>query len=78
MGPEGYPGLIVNGGLTALMLLEMVKPIAGRPLHHMDVRNRRPLVCGQPARLCAAAAGEGWALWAEDECGRMALEASAA
>jgi 3-methylfumaryl-CoA hydratase len=77
-GTEGYPGLIVNGGLTALLLLELVKVAAGRPLTAMSVRNRKPLICGRPARLCAAAAGDGWALWAEDSNGRMALEAHAA
>jgi len=76
-GPEGYPGVIVNGGLTALLLLEMVKAIAGRPMTEIKVRNRRPLICGRPAKLCAAQSDEGWALWAEDEQGRMALEASA-
>jgi 3-methylfumaryl-CoA hydratase len=77
-GAEGYPGLIVNGGLTALLLLELVKELAGRSLRTMSVRNRRPLICGRPARLCVAPAGEGWDLWAEDETGRMALEAHAA
>jgi 3-methylfumaryl-CoA hydratase len=77
-GTEGYPGLIVNGGLTALLLLELVKVAAGRPLTAMSVRNRKPLICGRPARLCAAAAGDGWDLWAEDSNGRMALEAHAA
>ena len=78
---EGYPGLIVNGGLIALMLLEFVRDVAGRTLRAMSVRNRAPLICGRPARLCVAPAGEGaeegWTLWAEDEAGRLALEASA-
>lgn len=79
---EGYPGLIVNGGLTALLLLELGKEALGRPLAGLQVRNRRPLICGRPARLCAAPvcaerAGDGLALWAEDEGGRLALEASA-
>ncbi|MEJ1978335.1 MAG: hypothetical protein WDN49_21590 [Acetobacteraceae bacterium] len=77
-GQEGYPGLIVNGGLTALLLLELCKEAAGRPLADMKVRNRRPLICGNPIRLCASPAADGWALWAEDAQGRMALEASAA
>ncbi len=76
-GPEGYPGLIVNGGLTALLLLEMVKAIAGKPMTDIKMRNRRPLICDHRAKLCAAPSGDGWLLWAEDELGRMALEASA-
>ncbi|WP_158743803.1 acyl-CoA dehydrogenase [Acidisphaera sp. L21] len=77
-GPEGYPGLIVNGGLTALLLLELLKHSAGRDLTSLDVRNRRPLICGRPARLCVAPAAAGWTMWAEDDHGRIALEASAA
>ncbi len=76
-GQEGYPGLIVNGGLTALLLLEMAKQVATRDLTRLNVRNRRPLLCGHPARLCVAPDGEGWVLWAEDDEGRMALEANA-
>ena len=79
---EGYPGLIVNGGLTALLLLELFKEAAGCEPAVMTVRNRLPLLCGRPARLCAApglgGAAEGWSLWAEDEHGSLALEASAA
>ncbi len=73
---EGYPGLIVNGGLTGLLLLELFKQAAGRDPRDTAVRNRRTLICGRPIRLCAAPDGEGWALWVEDEAGRVALEAS--
>jgi 3-methylfumaryl-CoA hydratase len=75
---EGYPGLIVNGGLTALLLLELAKDAAGQAFAELKVRNRRPLICGRPATLCATRSSEGWTLWAEDDQGRMALEASAA
>lgn len=74
---EGYPGLVVNGGLTALLLLELFKQAAGRDPASMTVRNRLPLICNRPARLCATPASDGWALWAEDEHGKTALEASA-
>lgn len=77
-GEEGYPGLIVNGGLTMLLLLEKVKEVAGRPLRSVDVRNRRPLVCGKAAWLCLTPSEPGWALWAENERGHVALEASVA
>jgi 3-methylfumaryl-CoA hydratase len=75
-GTEGYPGLIVNGGLTALLALELGKQAMGRAPVAMQVRNRRPLICDRPARLCAAPAEAGFALWAEDDKGRVALEAS--
>ena len=49
----------MNGGLTALLLLELFKVAAGRSPTRLSVRNRRPLFCGRPLRLCAAPAGEG-------------------
>ena len=75
---EGYPGLIVNGGLTALLLLELLKEASGAAPAAFAVRNRRPLICGRPARLCVAQAASGWTLWAADERGRVALDATAA
>jgi 3-methylfumaryl-CoA hydratase len=75
-GTEGYPALIVNGGLTALFALELGKQAMGRAPVAMQVRNRRPLFCDRPARLCAAPNENGFALWAEDDKGRVALEAS--
>ncbi|MDR3536276.1 MAG: hypothetical protein P4L71_07225 [Acetobacteraceae bacterium] len=76
-GTEGYPALIVNGGLTMLLLIEMLKAVVPAPLRLTTARNRRPLFCGRPLRLCIAPAATGWSLWAEDDKGRIALEASA-
>ncbi len=75
-GQEGYPGLVVNGGLTGLLLLELFKQAAGRPPRETAVRNRGMLVCGRPIRLCASPAEAGWSLWVEDDSGRVALEAT--
>ncbi|MGX9962026.1 FAS1-like dehydratase domain-containing protein [Roseomonas sp. F4] len=78
---EGYPGLVVNGGLTTMMLLEagLRHAPAGARLHSTDIRTLRPLSCGRPARLAGAAPdGEGGQLlWAEDESGAMALRIQA-
>lgn len=73
---EGYPALVMNGGLTALLLLEHVKRAARQDPPAWIVRNRRPLFCGDTARLCAAPAGEGWTAWAETPKGLVAAEAS--
>jgi hydroxyacyl-ACP dehydratase HTD2-like protein with hotdog domain len=73
---EGYPGPVVNGGLTALLLLELGKQASGRPPKEMTARNRRLLICGRPIRLCAAVSDDGCTLWAENEAGQIALEAS--
>ncbi|KMO11692.1 hypothetical protein, partial [Methylobacterium platani] len=62
-------------GLTALLVLELVREAAGRPPAAFDYRMRRPLLCGRPIRLCARAEPDGWHAWAEDETGAIALEA---
>lgn len=69
-GEEGYPALVVNGGLTTLMLLEAAARRAdGRPLLRYAARTARPLFCGRAATLN----GAGAALWAADADGALAL-----
>ncbi|MFH6786887.1 MULTISPECIES: hypothetical protein [Methylobacterium] len=72
---EGYPALVVNGGLTALLVLDLVRHAAGREPAVFACRMRRPLFCGRPMRLCASPDPEGWRAVAEDETGAVALEA---
>jgi 3-methylfumaryl-CoA hydratase len=74
---EEYPDLVVNGGLTTLLLLEFFKAVAGRQPSFVSTRNVRPLYCGRPMRLKGKEEGASWALWAENEQGRSALEARA-
>lgn len=76
-GVEDYPALVVNGGLTALLLFELFRRVARRDPVATSARNLRPLFCGRPTRLCARRDSDGWALFAVDEQGRMALEARA-
>jgi 3-methylfumaryl-CoA hydratase len=75
---EGYPALVVNGGLTALFLLELFRRQADREPRLMTARNVRALYCGHPAKLHAQRDGAAWRLWATDDLGRLALEATAA
>ena len=72
---EGYPGLIVNGGLTTLMLWELGTSSAGRQLKSSSSRNLKPLFANRPATLCGALEGEKALLWALDDGGAKALEA---
>ena len=71
---EGHPALVVNGGLTALFLLEHFRRVAGAEPASLRTRNRRPLYCGRPARLSAAGEGAAWRLRAENEVGETAVE----
>lgn len=67
---EGYPGLLVNGGLSALFLIELAKGLSENPPSHFALRNTAPLFCNTPARLCANRSDRGWTLWIDDETGQ--------
>lgn len=78
---EGYPGLVVNGGLSTIMLLEAALRHAppGARLLTTETRTLRPLICGHQARLAGGPPdAEGrQLLWVEDESGAMALRIQA-
>jgi 3-methylfumaryl-CoA hydratase len=70
-GVEGYSDLVVNGGLTLLLLLEAAIRNLGRTPRGVAVRNIRPLYCGNPITL----AGRDTAAWAADNTGALAVSA---
>jgi 3-methylfumaryl-CoA hydratase len=78
---EGYPALVVNGGLTTLMLLEAALRHAppGAAVLSADLRTLAPLFCGRPAQLQGSLPDEAGnrTLWATDDAGRMALRIQA-
>ncbi len=76
-GEEGYPGLLVNGSIPAMFLLEMFRDLAGREPVRFSSRNLGQVVCGRVLRLHARAEGERWALWAENGSGAIVLNAEA-
>ncbi|MGJ9422867.1 FAS1-like dehydratase domain-containing protein [Aeromicrobium sp. CF3.5] len=52
-GIEGYPGLVVHGPLTLLMLIEALR-LHGTPIPPgtaLEFRNLSPLTCGEPAEI---------------------------
>ena len=75
-GVEGYPGLVVNGGLTTLYLYELLRDHAPRPLKSMSTRNLRPLFAHQPFSVHAepAADSSGATLWAVNMRGEKILD----
>ncbi len=79
-GVEGYPALVVNGNLTALVLTELFREQAGREPASVTTRNIRPLFCGRANSIHARPepGSDAWRVWAEDETGRPALEATIA
>lgn len=79
-GVEGYPALVVNGNLTALVLTELFREQAGREPAEVVTRNIRPLFRGHTNSIHARPepGGNAWRVWAEDEAGHPALEATIA
>ncbi len=75
-GVEGYPALVVNGGLTMLMLTELFREQAGREPDFVTATNRNPLFCDRANTLHVRRGDPGWKLWAEDDAGRRALDAT--
>lgn len=75
-GREGYPALVVNGPLTALLTLELAREAAGREPAAFGYRLLHPLHCGRPMHLKAREETGAWRAWAEDEAGRICLDAT--
>lgn len=76
---EGYPDLVMNGGLTTLLVFELARTHASTPLSYIASRNVRPLfvnrtftVCGEPSADNKTAK-----LWVVDDEGALALSAEA-
>ena len=78
-GVEGYPGLVMNGGLTTLFLFELARAHAGGSVVQMNSRNVRPLFANQPIALCGEPGADGTtvSLWATDPGGALAVSAEA-
>ncbi len=70
-GEEGYPGLVVNGGLTLLMLLEAAIAANGASPRQIAVRNVSPLIAGAAVTL----AGDGSRAWAASAAGALSVSA---
>ncbi|HXF65776.1 MAG TPA: MaoC family dehydratase N-terminal domain-containing protein [Burkholderiales bacterium] len=76
---EGYPNLVMNGGLTTLLLYELIRTHASTPLRHLSSRNVRALFVNEPIALGGEPAPDNKTakLWAADKDGALALTAEA-
>jgi len=72
---EGYPDLVVNGGLTALLLTEFARKNLGLAPKSISIRNTAPLFSERPITLAASQEGSLWRLRAHDETGAIAADA---
>ncbi len=74
---EGYPGLVVHGPLTAVLLLQLVRQSTPRPVVAFSFRGVAPIFDLAPIRLVADPQGDTVALEAQVADGSVALAATA-
>ncbi|MEN8132327.1 MAG: acyl-CoA dehydrogenase, partial [Pseudomonadota bacterium] len=74
---EGYPGLVVHGPLTAIMLMDLVRCNASRELQGFSFRGRAPLFDLHPFRLVGTASETGVDLQAQGPDGKTTMTARA-
>src|SRR5687767_13304144 len=76
---EKYPDLVMNGGLTTLLVCELARTNAKTPLKTMASRNVRPLFVNREITLGGEPSSDGKRakLWAQDDTGALALSAEA-
>jgi len=76
---EGYPGLVMNGGLTTLLVFDLARTHASTPIRHISSRNVRALFVNQPIALGGEPSADNRTakLWALNPDGALALTAEA-
>ena len=78
-GTEGYPDLIMNGGLTTLLTYELARTHGTTPIKFMSSRNVRALFVNRTITFCGEPSADNRTakLWAQDDTGAVALVADA-
>lgn len=71
---EGFPDLVVNGGLSTLLLTEFLRRDLGVTPAAIAVRHVAPLFCNRAVTLTADRVGNRWLLKAFDDQHRLAVD----
>ncbi|QRR32458.1 hypothetical protein JNX00_12245 [Hydrogenophaga sp. YM1] len=71
---EGFPDLVVNGGLATLLLTEFLRRDLGLIPASLKVRHVAPLYCNRPITLTAQRDSEQWHLKAFDDRQQLAVD----
>jgi 3-methylfumaryl-CoA hydratase len=71
---EGFPDLVVNGGLATLLLTEFLRRDLGVTPSALQARHLAPLYCNRPITLAADRLGQRWHLKAFDDRHRLAVD----
>ncbi len=76
---EGYPDLVMNGGMTTLLVFELARANAATPLKFIASRNVRPMFVNRPFTVCGEPAADGKTakLWVVDDQNALSLSATA-
>jgi 3-methylfumaryl-CoA hydratase len=74
---EGLPDLVVNGGLTTLLLTEFIRIELGLELTDIKVKHIAPLFCGRTMTLAAEPGETNWRLKVFDNNNAVAVEMDA-
>jgi 3-methylfumaryl-CoA hydratase len=69
---EGFPELVVNGGLTTLLMTEFLRDLGISPIA-AKIKYLAPLFCGRLISLSANRSQTGWLLRATDDIGVVAV-----
>jgi 3-methylfumaryl-CoA hydratase len=77
MNEEGYPGLVVHGPLTALMLAELAAHKSSRRVRSFSFQGRAPLFDLHPFRLVGVPENDKVKLEAQSASGKTAMTATA-
>ena len=72
---EGLPDLVVNGGLSMLLMTEFLRVDLGTSPSRIRTKHTAPLYCGRPLTLAADKDANGWRMRAHDHSGALAVEA---
>lgn len=72
---EGFPDLVVNGGLTTLLLTEHARRDLGLTLCSLRLKYTAPLFAGRPLTLAVSGEGTTRRLRAYDDTGVVAVDA---
>lgn len=71
---EGFPDLVVNGGLATLLMTEFLRTEAGIAPAEIKVKHLAPLYCGSPITMVANPVEDKWQLQAYDHRFTLAID----
>jgi 3-methylfumaryl-CoA hydratase len=71
---EGFPDIVVNGGLVSLLLTDFLRLEIGVTPSSINVRHLTPLFCGRPITMVANKINDKWQLQAYDNRSILAVD----